>query len=643
MPGRTAEVSQFLQDKYIAIRLAYGSIQESRMNGDDLWQPSHGGAQGHAGVLQRGQAGPGPTVWQTRRLREMRLQINILEAVEVDREQVSNIDNARVGLALAHYVQGRGRDVAVRESGSGNREFRFAVGEHWVHTYAGWNAAFVVGLGSTASGAGINFIPSVHCLDKSFEAQHWASARTTSLFLRLIVRSTSTATILFNATAHRLALAWGHRNYASMLVASPSASELEHMVSDFPNTSSLYVLMGPYLWVVVIGVTLSLVSVLLGFGMEWFVLTTLFATPHPATSPKRAAAVPSHSAASPMTASASLHVEHGKGRGVALRLSPHCESHKHCFHRSQPRVARALEGGWVLAQLAFGFLVAIGVFSGSPLGLIPLVIGLWKLGFPETITNFVYGVAECDWTGRPRHIIDCVTDVGASIGEVLHHQAVIWFAICHITGLENVNEYWMHAGCVPLILQHLVAGLRLRSFATYVVLELGLEIWWEVEAFSNFDKLQWFHTKRVFNAMLLAHWLYWLCGTIEVCRGVYASGGLSEFTSESTSERMLHRFHFVGQGMVRGYSTPLAPPDVPVAPLQASGGGSDALVGRSQVGDLGGATLNALAVPTPPFVGVGVGAQSPVVGPPPESVHAAPPAESQPADAACVVHAAHAV
>ena len=75
----------------------------------------------------------------------------------------------------------------------------------------------------------------------------------------------------------------------------------------------------------------------------------------------------------------------------------------------------AFAGLWTYAQLCFGFLVYVPLVSSSPLGIIPFVFGMWKMGCPETIATL-----EC--AIKTRSLSTCVASACGFVGIVCHHS-----------------------------------------------------------------------------------------------------------------------------------------------------------------------------------------------------------------------------
>ena len=162
------------------------------------------------------------------------------------------------------------------------------------------------------------------------------------------------------------------------------------------------------------------------------------------------------------------------------------------------------EGYWRAAQLAFPLFLSIALYSRSLFGLPFLVAGLWKLGFPEALSH----VSE---SLNP----DCGTFLAfcnffCAMGTFLHHCATAWFVCASNNGLMPVQySAGYMAVTVPLVLQHWFVVTKYFNFWVYAVAELMLEVWWELEMFTNLPSATQWHQQIMFWSILVAHWFYW--------------------------------------------------------------------------------------------------------------------------------------
>jgi hypothetical protein len=166
---------------------------------------------------------------------------------------------------------------------------------------------------------------------------------------------------------------------------------------------------------------------------------------------------------------------------------------------------------WMIVQLFFPLCLSIALYSNSVFGLPFLVVGLWKFGTPETVNYFSTSFQSS---------VSCLYATAcflAGVGTVLHHAFSSWFICANMNGLMSPVHVYRHmAVTTPLVVQHWFSWLSHCNFYAYVIVELVAEVWWEIEMFSNFSDTYLLHEKVTFMALLLAHWLYWLSGVLEL-------------------------------------------------------------------------------------------------------------------------------
>ena len=128
------------------------------------------------------------------------------------------------------------------------------------------------------------------------------------------------------------------------------------------------------------------------------------------------------------------------------------------------------------SQVACCFIVTITVTTPNVLGLPFLVLGLWQLGFPETIAT----LRSAD-TGTLR-----TTNFMRGLAVLLHHSVIVW-TVCNTTqGLYDLGRpVWQMA--LPPLIQHWVCLLKPSSVVSFVIVLVVLEIWWEIEVFTNIE------------------------------------------------------------------------------------------------------------------------------------------------------------
>jgi hypothetical protein len=118
----------------------------------------------------------------------------------------------------------------------------------------------------------------------------------------------------------------------------------------------------------------------------------------------------------------------------------------------------------------------VSMFSASPFGLPFAVLGLWKCGFPETMACFQEAFLEAS---ERRINLAAVCAYLNGMGTLLHHCAAAYCIVAVVTHLCPLSRSVL-ALSLPLVLQHVIVLLRYRSLPLYGVLELLLEIFFEV-------------------------------------------------------------------------------------------------------------------------------------------------------------------
>ena len=114
--------------------------------------------------------------------------------------------------------------------------------------------------------------------------------------------------------------------------------------------------------------------------------------------------------------------------------------------------------------------------SPNVLGLPVLVMGLWQIGYPETIATI-----------RTASIDNCsAVSFMKGLAVLLHHSAIIW-TVCNITqGLYSCGRPILQMA-LPLLIQHWFCLLKPDRMVSFVILLIALEIWWEIEVFTNIE------------------------------------------------------------------------------------------------------------------------------------------------------------
>lgn len=181
----------------------------------------------------------------------------------------------------------------------------------------------------------------------------------------------------------------------------------------------------------------------------------------------------------------------------------------------EPLVARlagsdALTPLWQGAQLFFSLSISVGLLAQSAFGFPWAVIGLWKFGFPETIGCF----RRAFRIGRVTQESVCAYLNG--IGTIVHHCSSAYFVVACATHLMPLDRRIV-AASLPLVVQHLFVLLKYANTPVYFLLELTIEVLWEIETIRCLKDLSVENgyditTRGCACSMLFAHWCYWAAG-----------------------------------------------------------------------------------------------------------------------------------
>ena len=180
---------------------------------------------------------------------------------------------------------------------------------------------------------------------------------------------------------------------------------------------------------------------------------------------------------------------------------------------------------WHMAQLLFGLFVSISLMSATPTALVFAVLGLWKLGFPETIAYFRSAFLALQGQrrrGLVRTLVAFTPHYMNGLATVLHHLGSSWIIVSCTTGLFPARDRAMLGVCLPVLCQHLTSLIRYRSVVAYALLNGALEIVFEWEVVTNgvqnSTMARGYHrsARGVLLIMLTAHWLYWLAGIVDL-------------------------------------------------------------------------------------------------------------------------------
>ncbi|CAE8599325.1 unnamed protein product, partial [Polarella glacialis] len=136
---------------------------------------------------------------------------------------------------------------------------------------------------------------------------------------------------------------------------------------------------------------------------------------------------------------------------------------------------------------------------------LPLVLGLWKFGYPETIGTMLSALKSY----RLGHRAAALRRLCDGVGLLVHHGSASLLVCALITGVAPQTRE-IQSCILPLILQHWFVLLHYWSVGLYTVIELALEVVFELEvlgnyaAFFNLDMI----IRMAASGMLFAHWLY---------------------------------------------------------------------------------------------------------------------------------------
>ena len=134
---------------------------------------------------------------------------------------------------------------------------------------------------------------------------------------------------------------------------------------------------------------------------------------------------------------------------------------------------------WHAAQLYFSLFLTVALFTHSALGLPFLVAGLWKMGFPETVCSFLASYRAFT-NGQ---FVKGTCSLLDGVGLVLHHSTTAFVIVSLTTGLFLPTQQIL-ACCVVVAVQHWFVLLRYRSKTLYIVIEVALEVVFELEVFT---------------------------------------------------------------------------------------------------------------------------------------------------------------
>lgn len=97
-----------------------------------------------------------------------------------------------------------------------------------------------------------------------------------------------------------------------------------------------------------------------------------------------------------------------------------------------------------------------------------MIIGFWKLGFPESLMYLYLGCF-----GKSAKM-NRLSDLFNGIGIVVHHSAASFILVMLVVGVIPASRYVV-SPCLILLLQHWVVLLAYANPALYCAIEVGLE------------------------------------------------------------------------------------------------------------------------------------------------------------------------
>eukprot|EP00494_Astrolonche_serrata_P032137 UN32406 len=131
---------------------------------------------------------------------------------------------------------------------------------------------------------------------------------------------------------------------------------------------------------------------------------------------------------------------------------------------------KQLQWLWVYAQMVFSLLLMIAFVAQSAYGMLFGVVGLFKCGFPETISYF-HRACNSPW-----NTVGCWSDFINGVSLLIHHSGVMY--LCVAVNL-HYYPYDKHLTICSLILMlsHTIVVLKYFHFKLYVVCELIIDAW----------------------------------------------------------------------------------------------------------------------------------------------------------------------
>mmetsp|Transcript_6691 Transcript_6691/g.11057 ORF Transcript_6691/g.11057 Transcript_6691/m.11057 type:complete len:444 (+) Transcript_6691:93-1424(+) len=176
--------------------------------------------------------------------------------------------------------------------------------------------------------------------------------------------------------------------------------------------------------------------------------------------------------------------------------------------------AEAIQALWKYAQCLFPLFVTIAIYSApsSVFGIPFLVLGMWKLGFPETTAYFCRAL-----TGKREKYGLIVADFCDGLGLLIHHSMSAFIITFIAAGANKLTRNLLTA-MIPLVVQHLIVLTRYFAPTLYNVSMMCAEVWFELEMFGSVFTLD----KRFQVAsfiFIISHWLFMLAALLNLLYG----------------------------------------------------------------------------------------------------------------------------
>ena len=159
---------------------------------------------------------------------------------------------------------------------------------------------------------------------------------------------------------------------------------------------------------------------------------------------------------------------------------------------------------WDQSAVLFPLLVSVGLVSQSVFGLPFLVLGLWKLGFPETVMY----LKDAYYNKKKGPMSMRVSNLMAGLALLLHHSTTTWLGVCVAMHLVPFDRALL-ACTLPLLVQHMLLAVRHLAPQVFVIVStLVVEALWEWEVLYHLQDVD--HSPNIHRiswCMLVAHWL----------------------------------------------------------------------------------------------------------------------------------------